>query len=81
MENYLVEQIKTCKNLCDVAEILFNVGREDLLPTILECLLLEAQEMVDDHCVKQELDTCRHPGGSWQSTSPKQPKNNYGNTT
>jgi len=51
MTEQLLEQLKTIRNLTEVATIIINVGREELLPTVLELLYLESQNMVDDHCV------------------------------
>ena len=48
--NELLEQLKTIKNLVEVAVILINLGRENLLPTILELLYLESQG-IDEYCV------------------------------
>lgn len=54
MIDYLLEQVKTIRNLCETAIVLRNIGREDLMPTILEIILLEAQELVDQNCVESE---------------------------
>jgi len=53
MENtqWLKEQLKTTRNLCDVSLLLLKEEQDALLPTILELLLAEAQEIVDDHYV------------------------------
>ncbi len=46
------EQIKTIKNLCEIDQILRTmVGKEYLLPTISELILVESQSMTDDFCV------------------------------
>ena len=47
----LAEQIKTVKNLCDISVILMNTGKYELLPTIFELMLIEAQTIVDEQCV------------------------------
>lgn len=48
----LQEQLKTIKNLCEISlDVLDN---EDRLPTILEILYLEAQNMVTSQCVLPE---------------------------
>ena len=49
--DWLLEQIKTCCNLCDVVEILIRQKRRELLPTILELLYQEAQVMIDENCI------------------------------
>ena len=51
MNEQLLERLKTVRNLTEIAVIVINLGREDLLPTILELLLVESQDMVDDCCV------------------------------
>ena len=58
MTDWLLEQVKTCRNLCAIAEILIEGNRRDLLPTVLELLFLEAQNINDDHC-KEECDASR----------------------
>lgn len=52
--DYLLESVKTIRSLCEIAVVLRNLGREDLLPTVLEIVLLEAQDMVDEYCVEEE---------------------------
>ena len=49
--DWLLEQIKTCHNLCNVAQILIEIDRRALLPTILELLYQETQAIIDDHCI------------------------------
>jgi len=56
--NELNEQLKTTRNLCDVAIILVQLGKENLLPTILETLHQETQGMIDDYCVVKDFQTC-----------------------
>ena len=48
--DWLLEQIKTCKNLCMIAEILIEQERKELLPTILELLFVEIDNIVEEHC-------------------------------
>jgi hypothetical protein len=48
---WLTEQIKTVRNLCDIAMLLVIAGKNELLPTILELLYEQAQSIIDDHCV------------------------------
>ncbi len=54
MNAWLPEQIKTCKNLLQTAEILMNIGHEELLPTILEFLFIEVQQINDENCVVED---------------------------
>ncbi len=55
MTDYLAEQIKSIKNLCDVALILRNQGlqtdKHSLLATVLETIFKEVQEMNDEYCI------------------------------
>jgi hypothetical protein len=51
MSEWLIEQLKTSKNLCDVALILAEANQNHLMPTILELLLQEVQTIVDENCV------------------------------
>jgi len=50
-EVWVNEQLSTTINLCRIALLLFSLKKKELLPTILEAILLEAQDMVDDYCV------------------------------
>jgi len=54
MQDFLLEQIKTISNLCQIAMILRCSKHDELLPTILEFILGEAQELVDDYCVVKD---------------------------
>ena len=49
--NELLEQLKTIRNLVEVAIIIANLGKEELLPTILELTCLEFQDIIDEYCV------------------------------
>jgi len=49
--NYLVEQLKTIRNLTDISLLLLRDEQDALIPTILELLHQETQQIVDDHCV------------------------------
>jgi len=53
-QDWLLEQIKTIRNLADIAIMLRNQNRGDLLPTILELLYQEAQSITLANCVKEE---------------------------
>jgi len=54
IDSIFLEQLKTVRNLVDIAVILFNIGREDLLPTVLELMQVEIQEVVLSYCVVDE---------------------------
>ena len=54
---WLKEQIQTSKNLCEIALILIEVKREDLLPTVLELLFYYTQTIIDKHCIKELNET------------------------
>lgn len=51
----LTEQIKTRRNLCDIALLVIEKGqlnqRVVLLPTILEVLYLEVADALEAHCI------------------------------
>jgi len=51
MNDWLPEQLKTARNLITTAELIISLQKYELLPTILECLQLEVQEMIYDNCV------------------------------
>jgi len=51
MKDWLPEQLKTIRSLTEVADILIEQKKRHLLPTILELLLIEAQQVVDENCV------------------------------
>jgi len=50
----LREQLLVMRNLCDVSIVLIEAGKEKLLPTILELIYLEAQQITEEHCIKDE---------------------------
>ena len=52
MDNHLLNQLDTARKLTDIAVILVNVSRPELLPTVLELLLLHCQEIVDRYCIE-----------------------------
>ena len=57
MSDWLLEQIKTVRNLCDIALVLSEQRidkRMTLLPTILELMLVEIQQIVEENCVVKE---------------------------
>lgn len=51
-KDILSEQIKTIRNLCDISFLLINQNQDELLPTVLELMLLEIQQVVLENCVK-----------------------------
>ena len=51
----LEEDIKTCRNLCEISlYILKATNRMDLLPTLLETLYQEVQTIVGEYCVVKD---------------------------
>ena len=54
MDNHLLNQLDTARKLTDIAVILVNVSKPELLPTVLELLLLHCQEIVDRYCVEED---------------------------
>ncbi len=56
MSECLLEQIKTTKSLCEIAIILINLGKQDLLPTVLELIYLESQNLIDECIVERNED-------------------------
>lgn len=53
-KDYLYEAVKTVRNLCNVAEILIETNHRELLPTVLELMHQETQEIALEYCVKSE---------------------------
>ena len=51
VKEWTAEHIQTIKNLCDISFVLISVGKEELLPTILEYLLYMALQVNEDECV------------------------------
>ena len=56
MNDWLPEQLKTVSNLCQISQILININRRELLPTALELMLIECQEIVLENCVETPPD-------------------------
>lgn len=50
-KDWLPEQLKTVKNLCDTALLLIEHNRRELLPTVLELLHEQSQTIIDKECV------------------------------
>jgi len=58
MNHWTTEQIKTIRNLCDISLLLVEQNKGELLPTVLELILVESQQVVDETCI------VRHDGNS-----------------
>ncbi len=50
--DWLPEQIKTVQNLCETVQILINLNRRELIPTQLELMQIEIQQIVEEHCIE-----------------------------
>ena len=50
-KDWLEEQLKTTRNLTDIALLLIETNHRELLPTVLELLFEQCQEILDSHCV------------------------------
>ena len=58
MSEWLPEQLKTSRNLINIALLLIETEHLDLLPTALELLKIEVDNIVLENCVvDKELDT------------------------
>lgn len=53
-EYWLREQLKTVSNLTDIAILVINDRRYELLPTVLELMLIEVQDLVSENCIKED---------------------------
>jgi len=49
--DWLNETVKTLNNLCLITFVLIDTDRRELLPTVLELMHLETQELIDKYCV------------------------------
>ena len=56
MKDWLPEQLQTIMNLVAVAQILLAQHRREYLPTVLEILFEQVQDVVDETCVEREGD-------------------------
>ncbi len=54
--NWLPERLQSARNLIDIAQILYAMNRDDLLPTILELLYAETEFILQEHCIVNEED-------------------------
>lgn len=50
---WLGEQLKTCKNLIDIALLLHQLNQKALIPTVLELLFEQVSQLIDDVCVEK----------------------------
>lgn len=50
-KDQLKEQILTIKNLCDLVQLVLDNDRNYLLPTVLELMGLEIQQIIDKECI------------------------------
>jgi hypothetical protein len=56
VNEFLIEGVKSIKNLCDAFLICHYVERDDLLYTLAEDIYHTAQTMLDEYCTKKEED-------------------------
>ena len=49
--DWLPEQLKTSRNLIDVALLLIETDNRHLLATVLELLFEQCQQIIDEQCV------------------------------
>ena len=52
--HWLREYLKTTRNLCDVALIVLEQGKDELMPIVLELMHVETQGLIDDYCVEDD---------------------------
>ena len=50
----LLENIRIVRNLAEVAITLRVKGKDELLPTVLELMMVELQDVIDEHCVVED---------------------------
>jgi len=53
---WLNEQLNTCENLIELARLAIDYDRKELVPTVLELLLIEVQDLVEDNCIERNSD-------------------------
>lgn len=49
--------LDTIENLCSIVRLLLDSDNNKLIPTCLELMLQEIQELVDNHCVVKNGDS------------------------
>ena len=59
LDKWVLEELKTIKNLCEITTILIIQEREDLTATPLEYLFEEAQKILDKNCVERSENVYR----------------------
>ena len=55
--DWIIEQVKSIRNLCDIAELIARQGyfkESNHINTVLELLLCEVQDVVDKVCVVRD---------------------------
>ncbi len=52
-EYFLIEQLKTSRNLIDISLLLIETGNRHLLATVLELLYEQTQIITLENCVKE----------------------------
>ncbi len=55
-QQLLKEAIRTQVNLCAIVLILQDLGRDELLPTVLEMMFEHLQAIIDEYCVEGKED-------------------------
>ena len=55
VDKFLVEGVKSIKNLCDAFLICAYCERDDLLYTLAEDIFHTAQTMNDEYCTEKEV--------------------------
>ena len=53
-QDFLLEQLKTIKNLCEAAILARERGRNELIFTLMEQIFKESQDMNDEYCVVKD---------------------------
>ena len=53
-KHWLIEKLKTCKNLADTTILLLEVDREHLMATQIEYMYELVQQMIDDYCIVRQ---------------------------
>lgn len=53
-KDWLEDQLRTTRNLTDIALLLIETNHRELLPTILELLFEQVQTVLDENCIVKE---------------------------
>ena len=59
VNEFLIESVKSTKNLCDAFLICYYFGRDDLLYTLAEDIHHTTQTMIDEYCTEGEYGDTR----------------------